>query len=44
MLRIVGVALGLPNFKPAKVSKSGAYRTAIKDKVTVSEGASKITY
>ena len=43
----VGMALGLPKFKPAKASKSGAYRTAttaIKDKVTVKDGANKITY
>ena len=36
----VGTALGLPKFKPAKASKSGAYRnatTAIKDTVTVKD-------
>ena len=34
----VGMSFGLPKFKPAKESKSGAYRnatTAIKDRVTV---------
>lgn len=43
----LGMALGLPKFKPAKASKSGAYRTAttaIKDKVTVKDVAGKVTY
>ena len=43
----IGIALGLPKVKPAKASKSGAYRTAttaIKDRVTVRDGGNKITY
>ena len=43
----VGMSLGLPKFKPAKASKSGAYRTAttaIKDKVTVKDVSGKTTY
>ena len=43
----IGIALGLSKVKPAKASKSGAYRTAttaIKDKVIVKDGSSKITY
>ena len=41
------MSLGLPKFKPAKASKSGAYRTAttaIKDKVTVNDASGKTTY
>ena len=43
----IGIALGLPKVKPAKASKSGAYRTAttaIKDKVTVKDISGKTTY
>lgn len=43
----LGMSLGLPKFKPAKASKSGAYRTAttaIKDKVVVKNAFGKTTY
>lgn len=43
----IGNAFGLPKFKPAKESKSGAYRnatTAVKDRVTVKDGTKTHVY
>lgn len=42
-----GMSFGLPKYKPAKESKSGAYRnatTAIKDRITIKDGAGTRVY
>lgn len=43
----IGMSFGLPKYKPAKESKSGAYRnatTAIKDRITIKDGAGMRVY
>lgn len=43
----IGMSFGLPKYKPAKESKSGAYRnatTAIKDRITIKDGAGMRIY
>ena len=43
----IGQSFGLPKFKPAKESKSGAYRnatTAIKDRIQVKDGGGTQVY
>ncbi len=43
----IGMAFGLPKYRPARESKAGVYRTAttaLKDRVTVKDGSGTNTY